>query len=365
MPAIHFPDSNPSFSNEELAVYGFGSAGKQIVDSLLDSGANLKIIIDKSKGGTPYRGVPIASLSNLRTVVAPDRLKCLITLHNHYVNIGEVYRDLSESGFKEIYSLVNAREFSNDVVLKNGYWLDFSFSFEKHKDKIEDLKNLLSDTQSRALLDGIQRYREFGHIPDCPLPSFFDEYTPAGLPKYKQPLKIIDCGAFTGVAIEKFISAGYEIDSFIAFEPDLENFEKLAKKQFKVNSSIRLPLGAWSSNTQLRFNNNGAMSSSIDEAGNTIIQCVRIDSVINGFAPNLIKFDVEGAEIDALNGLEETIRSHKPNLCVSLYHRPHHLFEIPLLINSWNIGYRFYIRVHEFNTFGVVLYCLNDDLIAA
>ena len=76
----------------------------------------------------------------------------------------------------------------------------------------------------------------------------------------------------------------------------------------------------------------------------------------------MIKYDVEGAEIEALKGSKETIIKHLPNLAVSLYHKPEHLFKIPLLIKSWNLNYRFYLRLHEYNTYGLVLYCYNMNL---
>lgn len=189
----------------------------------------------------------------------------------------------------------------------------------------------------------------------------FDEYTPADLPRYSAPLRLIDCGAYTGVAIEKFLRAGYAIERVAAFEPDLTNFEKLVTKAWPIEQCTLLPLGTWSSHSQLRFSSNGSMGSSLSTEGDTVIQCVKLDDVLHGFAPNLIKMDVEGAEIETLKGMRNIIEKYKPNLCLSAYHTPQHLFEIPLLIKSWNLGYKFYLRVHEYNTFGVVVYCLQDQ----
>ena len=44
--------------------------------------------------------------------------------------------------------------------------------------------------------------------------------------------------------------------------------------------------------------------------------------------------DIEGAELDALNGAKATIRKHLPKLAVCLYHVQEHLWEIPLKIND-------------------------------
>jgi hypothetical protein len=68
--------------------------------------------------------------------------------------------------------------------------------------------------------------------------------------------------------------------------------------------------------------------------------------------------DIEGAEGQALTGGREIIARHHPLIAVCLYHAPQHLWEIPFLIESWGLGYSFYIRSHLFNGFDVVLYAV-------
>lgn len=348
----------------KLLLYGLGATGRQVLDILLDDGVEVALIVDRNQRGQSYRGIPIVALADLREVPLQGA-RCLIALHNHYVNINDIHAELSAFGFAEIMTLVNARKLSGKVALGTGYWLDYGFDYASHAAPIAAFLDLLEDGKSRDLAHAILRYRQHGNLADCPLPSSFDEYVPGDLPKYKYPLKLIDCGAFTGVAVEKFLAAGYQVASLLAFEPDLANFARLAAKDFPIADKTVLPLGTWSSTTQLRFSTNGSMASGLDPRGDTVIQCVRIDEVAPHFGPNLIKFDVEGAEIDTLHGLEQTIRSHRPNLCVSLYHKPEHLFEIPLLIAAWGLGYKFHLRVHEYHTFGIVLYCFQDELVVA
>jgi hypothetical protein len=105
------------------------------------------------------------------------------------------------------------------------------------------------------------------------------------------------------------------------------------------------------------------MGSALSESGNVTIQCVAIDDVLHGEEINLVKLDVEGAELETLKGMERIIRDQRPNLAVSVYHTPGHLHEAADMIAAWNLGYCFHLRVHEYNTFGVVLYALRDELI--
>jgi FkbM family methyltransferase len=345
-----------------LVVYGLGAAGQRIVEHLISLGINIAYIIDKNKYGKDYKNIPIVSLAQAEQHVNNNN-NCLIALNNHYIDLREIYQSLHACQFKQIFSLQQIQQIAKDIEIADGYWLDLAFDYNAYSNEIDTFKALLADNKSLQIANQIIRYRTLGQIKDYPAPSLADEYAPADIPRYKNPLTIVDCGAYDGVAIEKLMHAGYKINRFAAFEPDQKNFERLISKSFDVNESICLPLGVWSSNTQLRFSSNADMGSSLNANGDTVIQCVRADDVLQDFAPNLIKFDVEGAEVEAIRGLEKTIHQFQPNLAISVYHKPSHLFEIALLIDAWDLDYQFYLRVHEHNTFGTVLYCLHDKYI--
>ena len=70
----------------------------------------------------------------------------------------------------------------------------------------------------------------------------------------------------------------------------------------------------------------------------------------NSFDENFsfIKMDIEGSEKNALLGAEKTIRTFHPKLYICSYHRNEDLFELPLLIKSFDKSYRFYFRQHKY-----------------
>lgn len=76
----------------------------------------------------------------------------------------------------------------------------------------------------------------------------------------------------------------------------------------------------------------GAVSTAIDE----IVACEALERV------DLIKMDVEGAELAALHGGLRTLRDHTPDLAISAYHDIDGLTTIPALLTE--LGYQLYLR---------------------
>lgn len=58
---------------------------------------------------------------------------------------------------------------------------------------------------------------------------------------------------------------------------------------------------------------------------------------------DFIKMDIEGAELKALKGAEESIRAFKPRLAISVYHRQEDFMTIPAYVNNLNLGYEFFL----------------------
>ena len=344
-----------------LIVYGLGSTGQRIVDELLDSGVAINLILDRGKAGQRYRDIPVRALGEADLTGA----KVLVALHNHYVDLHQLHADLIAAGAAETLTPIRLGELVDRPKVRPGYWLDGSFPYDARSANFARVRALLADPKSRELFDAILRFRTGGDIAECPMPSLDDEYAPADLPRFAEPLRLIDCGAFTGVAIHKLLKADYTIDSFAAFEPESANFAILAARDFPVRRALCLPLGTWSTTRQLKFSSGRAMASRLSDEGDMTIQCVAIDDVLQDEPVNLVKLDVEGAEIETLNGMQRIIREQRPNLLISAYHTPGHLHEIAELIDDWGLGYRFHLRVHEHNSFGVVLYALQNELLVS
>lgn len=315
------------------------------------------MIFDQKPSATEYRGIAVRPISDKTAQECIRDSFCIIALHNSYVDIIEIDRHLRHFGAKTI-SLANAEEHGLQLKVENGYWLDrrargYLISAEDEKWMMDKL----ADPKSRAIFQGLKRYRETGIIADCPAASTSDEYTPSDLPLIQDPVNLVDCGAYNGVAYRKF-AGSYNVKQYLAFEPDLDNFANLVGGNFGTAEVMLLPLGVWERTAALRFNSGGGMGSSIDKVGQAVVPCVAVDEVAPTFNATVIKLDVEGAEQAALLGMRKMIARCRPRLCVSIYHRPEDLTIIPKMIFDWDLGYKLHLRVHEHNCFGTVLYAI-------
>ena len=168
---------------------------------------------------------------------------------------------------------------------------------------------------------------------------------------------IVDCGAYTGDTAKLFFEKipGCKV---IALEPNEHNFELL--QQCKLEGLTAIKAGAWSEDTTLRFSDAGRedLGGKIDVSGTSVIEVKALDHLSECQSATYIKMDIEGAELEALKGAENIIKSRTPKLAICIYHKPQDFFEIPLYIKKLNPDYKLYVH-HHTRFFGeTVLYAV-------
>jgi len=142
----------------------------------------------------------------------------------------------------------------------------------------------------------------------------------------------------------------------IGFEPGKETYKKC--KEMESDSCVRIiNKGLWDKDDKLYFQCDGQSVGYISGEGQEI-EVTSIDKVLNGEKVTFIKMDIEGSEMEALEGARNTIDAHKPKLAISLYHKPEDIVAIPNRILDIRNDYQFYLRLHTFGTQELVLYCI-------
>ena len=101
-----------------LVVYGIGDLGKYIVDCFLKKKIKIEFIIDQFSNLKTYKTIPIKKIKNLSKDNKNANL--LLALHNNYVDISYLYKNLCKYRFEKIYSLINFPNLNH--ICKNKFY---------------------------------------------------------------------------------------------------------------------------------------------------------------------------------------------------------------------------------------------------
>jgi len=343
-------------------IYGAGNVGKDIWKILKEKKYSILCFIDiNAKENETYNGTQVITPEKAASL-EKEKVCVIIGMMNRDYDIKGIADKLVKIGFNNI---INFYEFYHIFPRELGerYFLQTKDLFNKNKSDIIHGLNIWEDEKSKNIYEQTIIFRYTGNLQYSPTPDNFEnQYLPDDVPGWDCPSNLIDCGAYDGDTLKAFFKNYGKINSIVAFEPDIANFDKLKKTKDKLdlaNEVILYPCGVYSETKQLRFSASREGASYIDTKGDTIIQTVSLDDALTGYRPGLIKMDIEGAELEALKGAELMIKKYIPKMAICLYHRPDDIWQIPDLIKSWNLGYRFYLRAYGFHSFDLVLLAIK------
>ena len=251
----------------------------------------------------------------------------------------------------------------SDVFLPHAC-LELPSTFRKHTEELRKLFYMWADDDSRREYIAQLRFRLRLDFDGLPSPVFHKQYFPDDLYSILPDDVFVDCGAFDGDTIREFLQHQNSFSGqILAYESDPINFRKLQEYISTLPETIRKKVVAKQSavgycGQKVHFASTGTVASRVIENGELEINCICLDQQTSDCAPSFIKMDIEGAEIDALNGAREAIQHSQPLLAICVYHKPDHLWEIPLLISTYSDNYRFYLRPHDEEGWDLVCYAV-------
>jgi len=153
---------------------------------------------------------------------------------------------------------------------------------------------------------------------------------------------VLDCGANVGLYTRHALDKGAKV--VIAIEPAPEALECLHRNFAAEVASGRVviyPKGVWNKDEELPLSISDAWASTaasvvLDRgAAGPKILLTTIDKLVAELqlpTVSLIKMDIEGSEMQALEGAIETVRRFQPRMAISLEHRPSDPDRIPELV---------------------------------
>tara|TARA_Y100000022_G_C13259589_1_gene381945 strand:- start:2587 stop:3834 length:1248 start_codon:yes stop_codon:yes gene_type:complete len=386
-----FGTDNVQKRNEQVIIYGAGSAGKEISECLSLHGITTELFCDSNpdKVGDELLGKPIISFEELR---ARHINKFIVVGVQKFKKI--VYEKLKSNKFNRIGIIENDEQFY--YYLQFSRWkIDIS-EVTLNSNKICKVFEMLADQKSRNIfisrLSILTSYADFAsykrYCQLCDHPQEYPEEKKVFASNFENQMyfnndlvqlnlnevNLIDCGAYNGDSFFEFQNSmiSNQIDNYFVycFEPDIANYQ-LLQKNLKDYKNVKLfNLGVWNKRATLNFASSNLMYQTEscviphDESSSKVIQsieydssieCNSIDNLIYPEKVNIIKMDVEGSESNALLGASKTIKKYLPQLIISSYHKDSDMWDIPLLIKDISLNYDLYFRQFSFSFSETVL----------
>ncbi|MHA1491716.1 MAG: FkbM family methyltransferase [Promethearchaeota archaeon] len=153
------------------------------------------------------------------------------------------------------------------------------------------------------------------------LVGYFEEYSP------KEGDVIIDIGAFSGIFSIYCAMKMKNTGKIIAFEPNSESLE-LFRKAIRINNLTNIEIvekGVWDKKDSLNFLDKGVCSEIVSGKGDYVVPVIDLDTQLKKMRVDFktisfIKMDIEGAEIEALEGMRAVLTNGSPKLAIASYH---------------------------------------------
>ncbi len=250
---------------------------------------------------------------------------------------------------EEIFSLSKKINLLYPEMPVSGYIPFDKDILNRDRYKIEKAFSLLADEKSKEVFECILRFRLSGDI------SFLKKCESDIEEGYSLIIKkpgeeiLFDCGAYNGDTADDFNKFSAGLKNLYAAEPCEKNFKKLKEKYANCNLYC-CAIGKVDGKAKFissRGRGSVISNNTIPVTGKVREVNVRsVDSIIEGKNCTIIKYDVEGAEADALLGSVQTIKTHHPNLLIAAYHKYEDIYTLPLLLDQIQKGYKIQLRHH-------------------
>jgi FkbM family methyltransferase len=247
------------------------------------------------------------------------------------------------------------------------YLQDLPSRLLQQREDVRRAFDVWEDGASRAEYVAQVRFRLDADFDGLSHPVAHPQYFPPDLFAWSDDEWIVDGGAYDGDTVRALSKIhDNRFGHLLAIEPDPGNFAKLIAVVDELPPDVRArvecrqaALGAEARTVYIDPTGTAASATSTEAtAGTVAVEAETIDALAGRNTPTFVKLDIEGFEIDALHGAQETIRRHGPVLAVCVYHRQDHLWKIPLMLRGWRDDYAFFLRPHNEEGWDLVCYAV-------
>ena len=322
-------------TDKPVIVYGMGNGADKLLSRLDSYGVEVSDFFasDGFVRGHSFHGKRVMSFSEIK-----EKYDDFIILVSFASKLSDVVEKIYE--LKSQYEL-----YVPDMPVVGNVYFDSEFYNENYT-KIKKAYDLLEDNTSKNLFCNVIWYKltaDASYLKD--ISSKEECYSLLDCDSYKY---VFDAGAYNGDTAKEFISYFPNLQKIYAAEPDPKNCNKLRNFAESASCDIEIEEAAlWNENGETEFssskNRNSSISNSSHQFKTVKVNLKKLDSIISS-SVDYIKYDVEGAELQALEGSAETIKAYSPDLLVSLYHKSEDIFSLVNYVADNYKDYKLYLR---------------------
>jgi len=339
----------------EVYIFGAKELGQKFHGFFSNAGIKIAGFIDNNSAlqNQSFCGCKVFDINELQEKNTEINI---VVASINYIN--EITEQLNNLGFEKVIPCPVFYLYNSNIYKSEPSFDEIVEDLTENKQKYLNFYNLLKDEKSKKVLETLVDFRlsfDFSlYNKICDQNQYFGEdflkFNPNGI--------FIDGGGFDGDSSLSFIKkVNNNYKKILFFEPDKKSFEKAKENLKNIKNVEFFKKGLYSKSDILRFNSSGGLGSNIDESGNTEIEVVSIDNILDEKA-DYIKMDIEGAELEALKGAEKQLCSGV-QFAISLYHKSCDVWQIPEYIRQINPEYKFYLRHYTNTIFETVLYIVK------
>ena len=320
-----------------IVIYGMGNGADKLLRRFEKYGITVSDIFasDGFVRGHSYAGFRVKSFSEIKAEYSD-----FVIVLSFASNRPEVIEMIK--GIDAEYEL-----YIPDMPIANEQeYFDREF-YNSHYDEIASAYSLFEDEDSKRIFSSVIKYRLFGRLSYL-LEGMSDKdemYSLIG----KGIERIVDAGAYNGDTAREAITYFPKLKKIYAIEADKRNFQKLLKfaqscevEVYPIDAAVWCECGVGLFSVSANRNSSVTATASYEHKKEDI-SLITVDSITSDKI-DYIKYDVEGAEYEALSGSYGTIKESRPALLVSLYHRSRDIFFLPSYISKTFNNYRLYLR---------------------
>lgn len=331
-----------------VVLYGGGNGADKVLDRCIELGIEVRGIFasdgftQKSDGRRrQFRSMTVLSLAELEAAYPENDYVVLLCFGSPLPDVIETVARVAQR--HELYV-------PDMPVTDDGRVLDAALC-DRYSDRISAARALLADEASRTLYDRLISARLSGSLSEL-LAAACDESERWSTLRPESYRVAADLGAYNGDTARKLLGVSPALERLYTFEPDSRTRRRLERTVSELGSEYpdcrieTTAAAAWSTDGTLAFTAHGNRGSggfrppAPTDREEDVIAARSVDSVLGDGDIDYIKYDVEGCEREALLGSVDAIRRCRPDLRISLYHRPCDMWELPLLLHDICPDYR-------------------------